>query len=109
MTAPVFGRDCACVEHRCAHVRRDAGMARVEGAEHSAWTAEALRWVYRLPTGTEFTAEDLCAAVGRPERPNSVGARLSALARSGLIVEAGYVQAERSERHASRMLRWARS
>jgi hypothetical protein len=72
------------------------------------WVADAERWVQRLAPGSLFTAETLTAAIGRPSHPNAVGARLNALARSGLIAVDGFVQAERSERHASRMLRWRR-
>ena len=88
---------------------RAQGMARVDGSVDPYWKMLADCWVEDLPEGEQFTAEDLCRAVGRPSRPNAVGARLSALARQGFIEEAGYVQAERSERHASRMLRWRRT
>lgn len=86
---------------------RDKGMARVEENEDTRWVNAATMWVDMLPPGTVFTAEDLCS-IGRPRRPNSVGARLNALAKQGLIAPAGFVQATRKERHASRMLSWRR-
>lgn len=89
-------------------VLRDRGMEKVERAEDPVWIMAANRWVQDLPSGREFTAEDLCEAVGRPRRPNAVGARLSGISRRGIITPVGYAQAERSERHSSRMLRWRR-
>ena len=67
---------------------RDQGFHNVESATPAAWIAAATLFVTRLPAGTEFTAEDLTAALGRPPRPNA--------------------EAERAERHASRMLVWVR-
>lgn len=88
---------------------RDAGMDRVEQSPAAGpWIAAANGWVRALSAGATFSAEDLCAQVGRPARPNMVGARLSALARQRLIEPVGYEKAERRERHASRMLTWRR-
>lgn len=87
---------------------RDIGMGLVVGAESTDWPARAERWILGLASGTTFTAEDLTAAIGRPARPNSVGARLSACARMGWVKPVGYARAHRPERHASRMLRWVR-
>jgi len=113
VTAPTFGTACSYCHGAhsgpCGAQRRDLGMSAVEAVEHGDWPAKALRWVYRLERDATFTAEDLCAAIGRPARPNSVGARLSALARSGLIVVDGYGTAERVERHASVLRRWRRT
>lgn len=88
---------------------RDAGMDRIEQSPTAApWIAAANRWVRELPAGATFTAEALCAQVGRPPKPNMVGARLSALAGQRLIEAIGYDKAQRPERHASRMLTWRR-
>lgn len=85
---------------------RDAGMDATLRAERPEWIIAANRWRDALPRGQEFDAEDMTAAVGRPERPNSVGARLSAWARGGLIERIGSTQAQRRERHASWMSKW---
>ena len=87
--------------------KRDLGMARAD-AHVDPWRAAANDWIEGLPVETIFTAEDLCQTIGRPERVNAVGARLSAWARQGKIAELAYVQAHRPSRHASRMLRWIR-
>jgi hypothetical protein len=116
MSAVVFGRDIECryCDHvhdasaKCGAELRDKGMALVVGAEASDWPAKCERWVLAQPRGKEFTAEDITTAIGRPERPNSVGARLSAMARMKWIEPVGYVKANRAERHASRMLVWRR-
>jgi len=125
MTELVFGEVAVCRHCKGVHAineacdakrqrllgeqARDVGMERVLAAESSDWPRRAERWVMSLPHGRRFTAEDLCDAIGRPGRANSVGARLSALAKSGRIVAVGYEKAERMERHASRMLTWEKT
>lgn len=128
----VFGRDATC--HYCKHVHgfhRDpyapcsccgTGSPRQEGElaknrgiqlviakESTDWPARAERWVLGLPRGERFTAETLCAAIGRPERMNSVGARFNAMAKLGWIRPVDYQRAKRKARHASRMLEWVRT
>lgn len=107
-----FGDSCLCDPHRCVHVARnlrDEGMARVEASTDAEWKKRATKWVYDLDPGSVFTAEAMCHWNGRPERPNAVGARLSALAKAGLIERVGFAQAERVERHAAWMSRWRRT
>jgi hypothetical protein len=86
---------------------RDAGMVRVELAENAAYRARFLAAAEELASsGRHFTAETVTGIVGLPAHPNVVGALLNGLARRGEIVAVGYRQAQRTERHASRMLVW---
>lgn len=87
---------------------RDQGMARAAAPlEDVPWRQEADRAVRSLArSGQTFSAEDVTAVAGRPIHPNAVGALLSSWKRRGLIEPVGFGQAERRERHASRMLQW---
>src|SRR4029077_800231 len=64
------------------------GMETVEGYIPDApWRAIADRAIRSLAaTGEPFNAEDVCAIAGRPDKPNAVGARISAHAKAGHIV-----------------------
>ena len=95
---------------------KERGMAIVETAEaiHSDWIERADDAIREL-AGTRFaftgepipfTAEDVRARVGPPAHPNSMGARMNAAAKRGLIVKAGTVKASRPERHANEMRLW---
>jgi hypothetical protein len=91
--------------------RRDAGLAKVEGAESTPdtlWRLKAEEAVsYFCRQGAEFDAEDIRATAGSPSRPNMMGALFMSLRRQGLIVPTGRIrQADRSERHASQMRTW---
>lgn len=87
---------------------RNEGMARVEGHPGDApWRAAADREMDRLArSGEPFTAEDLIAAIGPPERENAVGARIGSWSRRGLIESIGYQKAAHPDAHARRILTW---
>lgn len=86
---------------------RDAGMALVSDAEGDAWKALATNEIRRQArAGWRITAETVTAVVGLPAHPNVMGALFSGLKRGGEITDVGYMQAQRTERHASRMLVW---
>jgi hypothetical protein len=61
---------------------------------------------YLARTGREFTAEDVRAMVGDPDRPGAMGGRLLAAAKKGLIERVGFRQAERSERRSGWLAVW---
>lgn len=85
------------------------GMELVTLAESgSGWNERAEKWVLALPRGFQFTAETLTDAIGRPARTNSVGARMSAMAKQGWIRRVGFVLATRPSRHANVNRSWER-
>lgn len=85
---------------------RDAGMDLAEQGD-DAYKALAINEIRRQArAGWRITAETVTAVVGLPAHPNVMGALFSKLKRAGEIVDVGYIQASRVERHASRMLVW---
>lgn len=85
---------------------RDAGMDLAEQGD-DAYKALAILEIRRQArAGWRITAETVTAVVGLPAHPNVMGALFSKLKRAGEIVDVGYSQATRPERHASRFLVW---
>lgn len=87
---------------------RDAGMHQADLASlWDPWPREADRAIEELARRrVMFTAEDLRAMVGDPDRPGLIGARILAAARAGIIERAGYVQASRPERRGGVVALW---
>jgi hypothetical protein len=88
---------------------RDDGLAAVSAATVTGWRLAADHAIERLAgTGGTFTAEDVRRLAGDPlgSHPNAMGARLSAAARRGTIVPAGYVQATRPQSRARVLRAW---
>lgn len=88
------------------------GQAGVTANTPDGWRTSFDGWVEHLPTGSEFTATDVLEGVGYPPRevhPNTIGARLTALAKRGIIDPVGYRKSERPQRHAGIVRVWRRS
>ena len=121
----VFGRDAIC--HYCATVHaiglcpnitqsisageaaKRIGIQQVIAHEESDWPARAERWVLSLRPGAVFTADDVRAAIGEPERKNSIGARFHVMAAQGWIRPTGRtVKGKTRKRHAGRSQEWER-
>lgn len=109
--APVFDAQLSMLE-------AEKGMALASGAERvQMWKAAARAWVAELPTGTEFTADDLTRAIGLPdaegsrESPNNVvGAFFSAQAKKGQILFTGrFSKSERVARHSNSQRIWMKA
>jgi hypothetical protein len=85
---------------------RDQGVAKVAAASPNFLyrATEAIKRLAKL--GQPFTAEDVAALTGRPDRPNAMGAALISARRAGIITKVGYVQATRKARHASALAVW---
>ena len=85
---------------------RDTGVAQVAAASPN-FLAKATEAIKALARQDEpFTAEDVAALTGRPDRPNAMGAALISAHKAGIIVKVGYVQATRRSRHASALAVW---
>jgi hypothetical protein len=83
------------------------GQARAVAATPSSWVERVDLAIAGLArSGFAFTAEDVRSVAGDPPNPNAMGGRFTAAARKGLIVQVGFAEAERPERHANRMLEW---
>jgi hypothetical protein len=99
---------------------RDAaveGMARAERAARvQRWKAAAVAWVRDLSTGTEFTADDMVAALGLPDPSaapaanNVIGAVFSSLSRANLVTFTGaFKTSERVIGHGNLQRIWRRT
>lgn len=92
--------------------RRDQGIAQVEEVGDAWWAAscdEAIRWLAALDC--TFTADDVVALCGVPDRPNQIGARFRAAVNAGIIRPVGYTLSDRPSRHKGvlRMYRGGRA
>ena len=73
-----------------------------------AWWDEAVTWLAQLPSGFEFTADDLVAGCGKPwGSPNQIGARLRSWSFSNEIHPVGVAEACRAESHGRLLRLWA--
>lgn len=121
----VFGRDAICRYCKQVHAVGTAcnpvntwdkgeaakrlGIQQVIAHEESDWPARAERWVLSLRPGAVFTADDVRAAIGEPERKNSIGARFHVMAAQGWIRPTGRtVKGKTRKRHAGRSQEWER-
>jgi hypothetical protein len=93
--------------------RRDAGMAQASSADRvQAWKAAAGAWLGGRSRDSEFTADDLVAAIGLPDpsdrgKNNVVGAWINAMARAGKIVSTEKRRkSARPQGHANPQLVW---
>lgn len=103
----------ACTGDACEYCNRGRTGVEAKAAGQSAarrdhlWWAEADAWVGTLPTGAQFTADDLTAVCGKPEgSANQIGARITTWRRFGIITAAGITQATRPQSHARLMRVW---
>jgi hypothetical protein len=75
---------------------RDDGLQLVESSEPQRWQREAEKAIANLAAlNVQFSSDDVCEIVGRPERPCAVGAVLMRAVRSGKLVRVGEVQSQR--------------
>ena len=94
--------------------RAERGMEEAASAKRvHEWQHDAGKWFMSLPTGTNFTADDLTMAVGLPDegpnRNNVVGAFINGLASSKMIKwTGGTVKSERVDRHTGMIRVWTR-
>lgn len=113
-------------EHRCpdceveapafdgaaAEAAADAGEQRALHAKRvQQWKDNAQAWLDRQPSGTEFTADQLVAAIGLPDsgpaRNNVVGAWISAQSQLGRISFTGaFRKSERVAGHGNLQRVW---
>jgi hypothetical protein len=95
-----------------AEAAADQGMAQALRAERvQAWKEAAGYWLFDLPPGHTFVADDLVAVVGLPDsgpgKNNVVGAWISAQAKAGRIVWTGeYRKSARVVGHGNRIMEW---
>lgn len=97
--------------------RKEEGMAKAlskRGIED--WQEAAKTWLWRLPAGRRFTAEDLVDAVGLPigeesaGRNNAVGALMNGIAKRGVIRNTSdYTKAKRPASHGRVIAVWERT
>lgn len=88
-------------------VLKAEGQALVLEHEEETWKhAAALEIEALAAIGQPFTAEDVAALVGRPTRPNAMGAAMSAAVRRGQIRRVGYRTATRPDAHARVIAVW---
>ena len=91
------------------------GMDRASSSLRTqTWQREASKWLDALPSGTEFTTDDLYERIGNPDteanRNNVVGAWVNAQATRGLIRDTGrMVRSGRESRHRNKIAVWRRT
>lgn len=86
-------------------------IAKVNGTDavkrDAEWWDRAGAWLNQQPRGYRFTADDLVAALGKPEGSvNQIGARLRSWAVADRIDPVGYDEATRPESHARILRVW---
>lgn len=88
------------------------GMARaLRNPEMTGWKLDAEIWLAELDVGARFTADDLVAACGKPDKgsPNVIGAWLNSKRRLGWIRwTGGYRHSKRPEGHGNLQRVWIR-
>lgn len=87
---------------------KERGQERVLFHTEEDWKDRAERAMSRLQaSGRDFTADDLTASAGMPDRTNAVGAVFSHWSRDGLIIPVGIRKGgARKEQHARRITVW---
>lgn len=96
---------CAICRH-AGIAGRDVGTGRVDRADPE-WAEAARQAIRRLAaTGRPFTAEDVVAVVGHPDRPNAIGAAMLKAAKLGLIYKVGMTKTTRGSSHARALPVW---
>ena len=81
------------------------------------WKLVAESWLASLPTGEEFTADRMIAAIGLQDDPTQgqnrnrvIGARMSAWAKAGEISFTGsFSRSKRPEGHGNRQPVWRKA
>ena len=75
-----------------------------------SWWAAAAKWLWEMPSGTQFTADDLREAIGRPEGSgNQFGARIRSWAAADKIIHYGYGQSRVKSNHGSVHRIWVKA
>ncbi len=87
---------------------KQEGMDRVYEAEPTPWKDKAWEYVRDLEPGTQINADQLCDAIGRPERPNSVGAFFYSMAVAGYLKRVDFTRSKRPIAHAGLLSVWER-
>ncbi len=72
------------------------------------WKSAAAIWCYDREVDSDFTSDDLVAAIGLPRRRNQVGALLSHLVKRGLVRRVGFRASRRAARRAGIVAVWRR-
>jgi hypothetical protein len=90
---------------------RDGMTKALRAARIAGWKFDASRWITDLPADTTFTADDLVAAIGKPDegdhRANAIGAIISSWSKRDLIVWTGsFRKSERVEGHGNLQRIW---
>lgn len=86
----------------------DSLLARVEHA-HQAWCDAVLALIAAMPTGREFTTDDLWRDVAAPAEPRAMGAVLKQASRQGLVRGDGYRKSTRAECNRRPVAVWVRT
>jgi hypothetical protein len=97
--------------------RKEEGMEKaLSNTSTSEWQEAAKLWLWRLPAGRTFTAEDLVDAVGLPVgeesagKNNAVGALMNGIAKRGVIRNTSdYTKAKRPASHGRVIAVWERT
>ena len=88
-------------------VLRDRGIALVDAAEPAPWKDRADAAIRELASsGAEFSAEDVRAIAGNPDRPNAMGARFNAAVKSGILVYVRHSPSNRAQLHRCKVAVW---
>jgi hypothetical protein len=88
---------------------KDEGTARVLDASDE-WREAVYSWVGALPQGYRLTSTDVIEAVGMAPRSNAVGAVMTAMRKTGLLIPTDiYVKSPRPKSHAAIVAVWVRA
>ena len=95
------GEHCqVCQRTTTGQQAKKIGTASVTKDE--AWWDAAAKWLWEMPSGTLFTADDLREAIGRPQGSgNQFGACIRSWAVAEKIIHHGYGQSRVKSNHGS--------
>jgi hypothetical protein len=99
VTHACAGEHCqVCQRTNTGQQAKKAGTASVRRDE--TWWDAAAQWLWNMPSGTQFTADDLREAVGRPQGSgNQFGACIRSWAVADKILHHGYAQSREKSNH----------
>lgn len=84
---------------------RDTGLQAAKDADRE-WCRKVTEWIYDLPPGFEFTADDIRREHGTSQASGSV---IRTAAQRRVIVRAGFTESQAVSRHGGTIRVWVRT